>query len=308
MASVFISYRRADSSTWAKKLYGHLSMRFGKDLIFKDIESLTPGAKWMETILEEVHSCDVFLLLIGPTWLEQQTKAGQRRIDNENDVLRVELSEALKTSCTVVPVLVGGAKMPHKSDLPDSVASLSERQAVELEDGKWNEDVMELIEELRNLIQLTRESVNLKSVQQEAYHMQLRYFELLEQEKNPSGALESAQKMSRLLDRTLPLFPNDQYLKICRGYSLKNEAMALRWLGRKVEFGETLGEAERIFRVMRSENPKDANAWNGSGSVEAIRGNYASALGYINKCLELDPAHEAALRDKKKIQRRIGDA
>ena len=301
MASVFISYRRADSASWAEKLFGHISMRFGKDLVFEDVESLKPGQKWMDEIKKEVHNCDVFLVVIGPGWLGQKDDNGQRRIDNEKDVLRIEVSEALNAKCTVIPVLVGGAELPSRNELPDPIVPLIERQLVELRDGHWNEDVKRLIEELRNLIQLTREMANLSSVQKEAYQMQLQYFEIFENEKNPAGALECGQKLSKLLDRHLPLFPEDSYLKVCRGYSLKNEAMALRWLGRTAEFGETLGEAERIFRAMRSENPQDCDAWNGSGSVEALRGNYSVALEYIDKCLEICPDHEAALHDKQQI-------
>jgi hypothetical protein len=40
MSGVFISYRRADSSRWANRLCDHLSMRFGKDLVFQDVEDI----------------------------------------------------------------------------------------------------------------------------------------------------------------------------------------------------------------------------------------------------------------------------
>ena len=40
MSKVFISYRRADSAEWAKRLYCHLSMRFGEDLIFQDVDDI----------------------------------------------------------------------------------------------------------------------------------------------------------------------------------------------------------------------------------------------------------------------------
>ena len=76
-----------------------------------------------------------------------------------------------------------------------------------------NEDIKELIEELRHLIQGTRGAESLESVQQEAYQMQQRYFELLEQKKNPAEALEFAQKLSKLLDRNLPLFPYDPFFQ-----------------------------------------------------------------------------------------------
>lgn len=306
MASVFINYRRADSASWAQKLFGHLSMRYGKDLIFEDVESLRPGEKWMDAIREEIQRCDVFLVLIGPSWLEPIDDQGLRRIDNNEDVLRVEVGEALNAHCAIIPVLVGGTNMPSKEELPDSIAALTEYQAFELGEERWNSDVEELIEQLRELIQPTRRAVSLNALQQEAYQMQLRCLELLDQNNDPAGALECAQKMSRLLDRNLPLFPNDPYLKVCRGFSLKNEARALSRLNRAAESGEALGEAEQVFRTMRSENPRDAAAWNGSGSVAALRRDYKAALVYINKALEIQPDYEAALHDKQEILKQIG--
>jgi hypothetical protein len=306
MASVFISYRRADSAHWATLLFGHVSMRFGKDLVFQDVESLKPGQKWLEAIRQQVRESEVFLVVIGPQWLTLKDDSGQRRIDDAQDILRLEIGEALDSSCTVIPILVGGAKMPPGSELPESISTLVGRQGVEILDERWNEDVGGLLEELRSLIKPTRGSVSLEIVQREAYERQQEYFEILERDRSPARALESAQALSRLLDRNLPLFPHDSYLKACRAYSLKNEAMALQSLGRTTEFGELLGDAERIFRAMRSENPRDADAWNGSGSVEALRGNYNTALEYIDKCLEIDPDHEAARHDKKLILERIG--
>lgn len=306
MASVFISYRRTDSASWATLLFGHVSMRFGKDLVFQDVESLKPGQKWLEEIRKQIRECEVFLVVIGPQWLTLKNDSGQRRLDDAQDVLMVEMVEALDSNCAVIPILVGGAKMPSGNDLPESIATLGGRQAVEIRDVRWNEDVGALLEALRSLITPTRGSVTLENVQREAYERQLEYFDILEKERSPARALESAQALSRQLDRNLPLFPDDAYLKACRAYSLKNEAMALQSLGRTTEFGELLGDAERIFRAMRSENPHDADAWNGSGSVEALRGNYTTALEYIDKCLEIAPDHEAALHDRKLIRERLG--
>ena len=48
MASVFISYRRTDSADWAYRLNRHLTMRYGKDLIFQDVDDIKPGNKILE--------------------------------------------------------------------------------------------------------------------------------------------------------------------------------------------------------------------------------------------------------------------
>ena len=70
MASVFISYRRSDSASWAGRLFDHLSMRFGKDLVFQDVETLAPGEVWFTKITEELSRCEVVLVIIGPKWAD----------------------------------------------------------------------------------------------------------------------------------------------------------------------------------------------------------------------------------------------
>jgi hypothetical protein len=107
MSQVFISYRRADSSKWADRLYGHLSMRYGKDLVFQDVDNIKAGDDWIETIGQELASCQVFLVIIGPQWLVDAK--GRRRLDEPLDVLRMEVSEALSSNSAVIPLLVGGA-------------------------------------------------------------------------------------------------------------------------------------------------------------------------------------------------------
>jgi hypothetical protein len=80
MSQIFVSYRRADSSKWANRLYGHLSMRYGKDLVFQDIDDINAGDDWAGTIRQEISSCQVFLVIIGPHWLDDAK--GRRRLES----------------------------------------------------------------------------------------------------------------------------------------------------------------------------------------------------------------------------------
>jgi hypothetical protein len=106
MSRVFISYRRADSVQAATKLYRHLSMRFGKDLIFQDVDDIKLGADFLETIRRELKLCQVYLILIGPKWLIDSQ--GLHRLDDPNDVLRMEgchyrVIERVDACATVTP-------------------------------------------------------------------------------------------------------------------------------------------------------------------------------------------------------------
>ena len=104
MSTVFISYRRADSVTWATDLYRHLSMRYGEDLIFQDVDDIQPGDNWLETIRDELQACQVFLILIGRHWLVN--KQGKKRLEDPHDILRMEVVDALSSEGIVIPTLV----------------------------------------------------------------------------------------------------------------------------------------------------------------------------------------------------------
>lgn len=304
MSSVFISYRRADSVLWSTKLSRHLGMRFGKDLVFRDVEDIKPGADFLETINQELHLCQVFLIVIGPHWLIDLQ--GRRRLDDQNDVLRMEITEALKSEATVLPVLVGGASMPLCDDLPECLKPLCRRQAISLQEDQWIDDVEMLTDHLREIILPFAEDISLPQASYELYEMQSRYFALLES-GNAADALEMAQKTQTYLDRVLPLYPQDQELKMTRGYIYKNEAMALINLRRYKESESALNKGETVFHTMLDEKPRDASAWNGLGSIEAVRGNFEKAHKYVDEALKIQPDYKDAWNDHDEILRRLGE-
>ncbi len=302
MSRVFISYRRADSAQAANKLYRHLSMRFGKDLIFQDVDDIKPGDDFLEVIDQELASCQVFLILIGPHWLIDAQ--GQRRLDDPNDVLRMEVAKALSRDATILPVLVGGAGMPLPDALPDTLKLLSRRQAMSLTEDEWILNVEALIERLREIILPRADDISLPQAKQALYEMQLRYFDLLD--NNTTDALELAQKTQAYLDRVLPLYPQDPDLKVTRGYLHKNEAMALIRLERHDEAKSALNKGETVFYTMLDERPRDASAWNGLGSIEAVRGNYEKAHEYVDNALTILPDYPAAQQDHELILQHLG--
>lgn len=303
MSRVFISYRRADSAHTATRLYRHLSMRFGKDLIFQDVDDIKPGADFMETIRHELESCQVFLILIGPHWVIDSM--GRRRLDEPNDVLRLEVAEALTREAIVLPILIGGVGMPTPEDLPEPLKPLSLRQAMNLSENKWRSNVKAIIEHLRKIILLRAEDISLSQALAELSEMQLRYFSLLDH-KRTADALELAQETQGYLDRVLPLYPQDPDLKATRGYIYKNEAMALFRLERYGESETALNKGESIFRTMLDERPRDASAWNGLGSIEAVRGNYVKSHEYIDKVLKILPTYPAARQDHEQVLQQLG--
>ncbi len=145
-AKVFINYRREDSAHAAGRLYDRLIAHFGEDQVFIDIDQIEPGEDFVEAINRKVSACDIAIVAIGPNWLRAIDASGKRRLDDEEDFVRMEIVAALQRQIRVIPVLVGGARMPGRHDLPEALAPLSRRNAIELSETRFHADVNRLIE------------------------------------------------------------------------------------------------------------------------------------------------------------------
>ena len=134
MDSIFISYRRAGTSGYGGRLQEGLRVHFGRGRVFRDIDSIRPGTDFTEVIQQEVSRAGVVLALIGRGWLTAESESGQRRLDDPDDFVRLELEAAFDQAKTVIPVLVEGARVPPPQALPESLARLSRIQGIELSD------------------------------------------------------------------------------------------------------------------------------------------------------------------------------
>ena len=113
-----------------------------------DVDAIQPGRDFRKAIHENVGGCSVLLAMIGPDWLETKDADGGRRLDNENDYVRLEIAAALKRDIPVVPVIVRGARMPKAHQLPEELRDLAYRNSVELTHARWKSDVQVLIRAL----------------------------------------------------------------------------------------------------------------------------------------------------------------
>src|SRR6516162_9817312 len=87
---IFMSYRREDAAYPASWLYDRLASHFGRDQVFKDVDSIELGDDFVEVITAAVGSCDVLLALIGDRWLAITDSGGRRRLDDPDDFVRLE--------------------------------------------------------------------------------------------------------------------------------------------------------------------------------------------------------------------------
>ncbi len=149
---IFISYRREDSAGHAGRLFDRLAARFGRGSVFMDVEGIEAGVDFVETIEKAVGGCAVLLAVIGRGWLDSTDSQGRRRLDDPQDFIRLETSSALARNVRVIPVLVEGARIPRSEDLPDDLRTITRRQALELRDSRWEDDIQALIGVLERVL------------------------------------------------------------------------------------------------------------------------------------------------------------
>jgi hypothetical protein len=154
---IFISYRRQDTSHLAGRLSDWLADRFGHSRVFMDVDSLEPGIEFREAINEAVGSSEVLLALIGTGWLTATNEDGHRRLDDPDDIVRLEIEAALERGIRVIPVLAEGMTMPQRQDLPNSLARLVSRNAMRLSHESFRSDVARLIESLAEFLAKTHQ-------------------------------------------------------------------------------------------------------------------------------------------------------
>jgi hypothetical protein len=141
MTNIFLSYRRDDAGGHAGRLSDRLAARFGAERVFMDVQDIQPGQNFEHAIEQTLARCDHMLAVVGPRWLQI---LDARQASGE-DFVRHELAVALARGTTVIPVLVGGAKMPAHDQLPADLAAFGRCQAVDVRDDRFDEDAARLV-------------------------------------------------------------------------------------------------------------------------------------------------------------------
>jgi hypothetical protein len=143
--AVFISYRRGDAGDVVGRIYDRLVDRFGRTHVFKDVDSIPLGVDFRKHLSDSVGKCRVFLAVISRGWLQQSD--GERRIDQPNDFVRIEMEAALSRNIPVIPVLVQGAALPGEQELPPSLRELAYRNATVVRaDPDFHADIARLMD------------------------------------------------------------------------------------------------------------------------------------------------------------------
>jgi TPR repeat protein len=142
---VFISYRRDDSAGYAGRMHDRLMRDLGGEFLFMDVDAIPPGANFVKVLQDEVSQCAVLLAMIGAHWLDARDERGNRRLDNPDDFVRIEIATALGRDIPVVPILLDGAGIPKSDQLPDDLRELTLRNALEVRHASFHFDMDKLI-------------------------------------------------------------------------------------------------------------------------------------------------------------------
>ena len=143
-STIFVSYRRHDSSDVTGRIYDRLTQHFGKQSVFKDVDSIPLGVDFRQHLSDSVSQCDVLLAVIGRQWAAGS--AGRPGLDDARDFVRIEVEAALQRNIPVVPVLVQGASVPGEEELPETLRSLAYRNGIAVRpDPDFHQDMDRLI-------------------------------------------------------------------------------------------------------------------------------------------------------------------
>ncbi len=148
MKRLFISYRRSDTEHFAGRVFDRLRHHVGSHNLFMDVDTIPLGVNFAEFIGGEVAKCHVLLALIGPNWIDARATNGTRRLDDEQDLVRIEIASALRRNIPVVPILLEGTSMPVADLLPDELKPLTSRNALSVRHSSFHTDMDKLVRAL----------------------------------------------------------------------------------------------------------------------------------------------------------------
>ncbi|MEO6220193.1 MAG: toll/interleukin-1 receptor domain-containing protein, partial [Ginsengibacter sp.] len=148
--NIFISYRKDDSKWNTQLLYDRLSHYFSPRLLFKDFNTIKAGDDYRKSIDNALKKCNVLLVVIGKNWLTAKDANGVERLQNPEDLVRIEIATALNRNIRVIPVLFDSIALPAKVLLPEDLWALTLRQSVSVSETNFDYDIKHLAESIKN--------------------------------------------------------------------------------------------------------------------------------------------------------------
>jgi hypothetical protein len=149
---IFVNYRRDDAPGDARGVHAALAAEFGRSNVFMDVDNLTAGQRFDKELMKALRSCDIFVAIIGPGWMESLIA---RNYSKGLDHVREEIREALQSGIAVIPVCIGHdgrmPSLPRPDDLPSDIRNLVLHQKHDIRHEHFARDMAELVTAIRNL-------------------------------------------------------------------------------------------------------------------------------------------------------------
>jgi hypothetical protein len=123
-----------------------------------DVDTIVLGVDFTKVIAQALSTSKVLLAIIGPQWLTATDEDGQRRLDDPDDTVRMEIGAALERDISVIPILVEGAVMPRRQQLPEDLARLAHRNALSVRHESFRVDTERLLEAIEQIVRVTSSS------------------------------------------------------------------------------------------------------------------------------------------------------
>lgn len=149
--SIFISYRREGSSTFAGILHDTLCRYFPASGVFKDKNKLHAGKNFKKQIEDAIDRSFTMLVLINKDWLQLADQQGRKKLSDKEDFIRHEIRTAILKERYIIPVLFEGGQMPGKKDLPADIKKLCDYQAFEIDPDNSVKSINKLVDHIRSL-------------------------------------------------------------------------------------------------------------------------------------------------------------
>ena len=147
--TIILSYRRDDSAGVTGRIFDRLVQEFGSDRVFMDIDSMPAGVDFHEHLQAILADCGALLVVIGKSWRSQR-KGQPARIMDPDDWVRIEVETALERGIPVVPLLIDGATLPSRDQLPEALWPLLRRNALPVDSGRdFHAQLTRLVRDLR---------------------------------------------------------------------------------------------------------------------------------------------------------------
>lgn len=142
---IFISYRRRDAQWQVDRLYDAIRSHSGVDHVFFDQRSLKKGEDFVNSIVEKIKNCDLFIVIIGPLWNSVDEQSGRRRLDDASDWSRREIEIARKYNKTIIPVFIDETPADSLESVPDTISFIANLNGHRINFQSFEADVLSLL-------------------------------------------------------------------------------------------------------------------------------------------------------------------